>query len=250
MLTPERHRIILDMLKEKEVAKIQELVEKTLSSESTIRRDLSQLEKEKKLKRVHGGASLLGQKGKELSINEKSTKNLSEKRAIAEYAASLISDGDCIFLDAGTTIIQMVPFIKAKDVKVVTNGLTHLEALFENNIETYLIGGYVKNMTRALIGKGAMDGLSNYRFDKSFIGVNGIHIDYGFTTPDPEEAAIKQRAIQLSQESFVLADHTKFHEVTFAKISELNEAILITNEDDEEILAEFISKTKIKVVTT
>ncbi len=248
LLTPERHRIILELLEQKGVVKIQELVEATSSSESTIRRDLSQLEKEKKLKRVHGGASLFQQRSEELSISEKSTKNLEEKRMIAQYAASLIQDGDCIYLDAGTTTFQMIPYISAQKIKVVTNGLTHLEALLEQNIETYLTGGYVKKTTRALIGKGAQEGLQSYRFDKAFMGVNGIHLEFGYTTPDPEEASVKSLAMNLSQKSFVLADHTKFNEFTFSKITDLNDAVIITDEIDQEILEEFSAKTAVKVV--
>ncbi|MFD1738116.1 DeoR/GlpR family DNA-binding transcription regulator [Bacillus salitolerans] len=250
MLTPERHRIILELLEKKEVVKLQELVEATFSSESTIRRDLSQLEENKQLKRVHGGASLLKQKSEELSITEKATKNLAEKESIAKHAASLIRDGDCIFLDAGTTTYQMISHIKANDIKVVTNGLTHLEALFDRNIETYLTGGYIKQKTKALIGRGALEGLQSYQFDKSFIGVNGIHPNYGFTTPDPEEAAVKNLAIHLGQRVYVLADHSKFHDVTFAKVANLEDAIVITNESDPEILEAFTDKLTIEVVTT
>ncbi len=250
MLTPERHQIILDLLKDRGVVKLHELVEATSSSESTIRRDLSQLEDEKKLKRVHGGASLLAQKGEELSITEKATKNLKEKDKIAQYAASLIRDGDCIYLDAGTTAFQMIPHITAKEIKVVTNGLTHLEELLERGIDTYITGGYIKQKTRALIGKGALEGVKQYRFDKCFIGVNAIHTEYGFTTPDPEEAMVKLNAMDLSQETFILGDRTKLNEVTFAKVADLKQGTIITDETDDEILAPYIEKTTIKVVTT
>ncbi|GAA0318363.1 DeoR/GlpR family DNA-binding transcription regulator [Bacillus carboniphilus] len=250
MLTPDRHRIILNLLKDKGVVKLQEFVEATSSSESTIRRDLSQLEHEQKLKRVHGGASLLHQKGIEQSISEKSSQRLKEKEIIAKYAASLIEDGDCIYLDAGTTTLQMIPFIKAQHIKVVTNGLTHLDALIEQGIDTYLIGGYIKRTTKALVGSGALAGLSSYRFDKSFIGVNGIHEDYGYTTPDPEEAAVKQLAMKGSRDAFVLADSSKFQEVTFSKIADIKDAIILTDSIEEESLTSYFKKTTIKVVTS
>ncbi|RXI99821.1 DeoR/GlpR transcriptional regulator [Anaerobacillus alkaliphilus] len=250
MLTPERHRIILDLLANKEVVKLQEFVDATESSESTIRRDLSQLESEKKLKRVHGGASLLQQKGEELSVLEKSTKNVEEKELIARYAASLIRDNDCIYLDAGTTAFLMIPHIQANKVKVVTNGLTHLESLLEHDIETYITGGLIKPKTRALIGRGAIEGIEQYRFDKCFIGVNGIHNEFGYTTPDPEEATVKKRVMNLSQQCFILADHSKFNEITFSKIADLQHATILTNENEEDILKDYLTKTTIKVVTT
>jgi DeoR family transcriptional regulator, fructose operon transcriptional repressor len=245
LLTPERHRIILDVLQQSTVAKIQDFVEATSSSESTIRRDLSQLEQEKKLKRVHGGASLLTQKRDEPSISEKSTKSFKEKEEIAKRAADLICKGDCIYLDAGTTTAQMVNHIKEKNITVVTNGMTLLESLIDADIETYLVGGLVKKTTRALIGRGAMEGLAQYRFDKCFIGVNGIHLEHGYTTPDPEEAMVKKLAIQLSQQVYILADHTKFQEATFAKIADLNEATIITNSNENDYLIEYKRKTEI-----
>ncbi|MCD8511734.1 MAG: DeoR/GlpR family DNA-binding transcription regulator [Bacillus sp. (in: Bacteria)] len=250
MLTPERHQIILDLMKERGVVKLHELVEATAASESTIRRDLSQLEDEKKLKRVHGGASLLQRKGEELSVTEKVAKNRKEKENIAQYAASLINDGDCIFIDAGTTTLQMIAHITAKDVKVVTNGLTHLDELLEKDIDTYLTGGFIKQKTKALIGSGAIEGLQQYRFDKSFIGVNAIHPDYGYTTPDPDEALVKKTAITLAQETFILADRSKLNEITFSKIVDLKEGTIITDETDQEILAPYGNKTSVKVVTS
>ncbi|WNB91662.1 DeoR/GlpR family DNA-binding transcription regulator [Bacillus sp. NEB1478] len=250
MLTPERHRKIIALLGEKQVVTIQELVDATSSSESTIRRDLSQLQKDKKLKRVHGGASLFNQKSEELSVSEKSAKNLSEKEKIAQYAASLVKDGDCIYIDAGTTTLQMIPFLKGKDITVVTNGISHLDYLSENKIATYLVGGFVKPKTKAIVGSSALTSLNTYRFDKCFMGINGIHLDAGYTTPDPEEAAIKHLAISLTQEAFILADNSKFNEITFSKVDDINKAIIITNEIDEDVAYDYQEKTEIKVVTS
>ncbi|MCP8617660.1 DeoR/GlpR family DNA-binding transcription regulator [Salirhabdus salicampi] len=250
MLTPERHQIILNLLKEKQNVTIHELVEVTSSSDSTIRRDLSQLENENYLKRVHGGAVYMKQKGEELSISEKSTKYSTEKQAIGRYAAQLVEDGDCIFLDAGTTTMQMIPFLREKDIVVVTNGLSHVEWLSDYNIKTYLTGGFIKGKTRALIGQKTMESIGSYRFDKCFLGANGFHPEHGYTTPDPEEAEIKKLALSLSQEQFMLADNSKLHEVTFARISSLDKATLVTNtipQKYEEILKE---KTNVKVVSS
>src|SRR5579875_1153311 len=234
MLTPERHRIILQLLKEQGIVKIHELMELTNSSESTIRRDLSQLEEQKFLKRIHGGAQKLQGKLQEPSMIEKSSKNLHEKRLIAKYAAGLVEDGDCIYLDAGSTIFEIIELLNAKDIVVVTNGLMHIPPLMNKGIATYLTGGFVKPKTNAFIGRGALASLDLYRFDKCFLGVNGIHPQFGFTTPDQEEAMVKQKAMTLSRESYVLADNSKFSEIAFAKIADIHEASIITNalEDD------------------
>jgi DeoR family fructose operon transcriptional repressor len=249
LLTPERHQHILQLLKERGIVKIQELVELTNTSESTIRRDLSQLEEQKFLKRIHGGASRLQGKLQEASMNEKSSKNPHEKRLIAQYAASLVDEGDCLYLDAGSTVKEMIDFLPNKNIVVVTNGFMHLTPLLDKGITTYLIGGFVKQTTNAIIGRGALSSLENYRFDKCFMGVNGIHPDFGFTTPDQEEAVIKQKAIALSREAYVLADDSKFSEIAFAKIGEIKEAIIITNAIDEDSKDQYQGKTTIKVVT-
>lgn len=250
MLTPERHQIILQLLKDKEVIKIQELVELTNTSESTIRRDLSQLEAQKFLKRIHGGASRLQGKLQEASMIEKSSKNLQEKRSIARYAASLVEEGDCLYLDAGSTIKEMINYLPAKNIVVVTNGYMHVTELLNKGITTYLIGGIVKQTTNAMIGRGALSSLDYYRFDKCFLGVNGIHPDFGFTTPDQEEAVVKHKAIALSREAYVLADESKFTEIAFAKIGNINEAKIITNHIDDETKNQYLGKTTIKVVIT
>jgi DeoR family transcriptional regulator, fructose operon transcriptional repressor len=250
MLTEERHRIILDLLKEKGAIKIQEITELTEASESTIRRDLTQLEEEKFLKRVHGGASILQGKLKELTVSEKTSKNLQEKKVIARYAASLIEKGDCIFLDAGTTTLGMIEFLPEMDIVVVTNGLTHVDALLQKGLQTYIVGGSVKPTTKAMIGRGAVESIQKYRFDKTFLGTNGVHPQYGYTTPDPEEAQVKMTAIELSREAIVLADDSKFGEIAFSKIADLEKAIVITNGSENSPDSAYTKQTTVKVVTT
>lgn len=249
MLTPERHRIILQLLKEKSIVKIQEVMDLTKSSESTIRRDFSLLEEQRFLKRIHGGASRLQGKLQEPSMIEKSSKNLQEKRQIAKYAAGLVEEGDTIYLDAGSTVREMIEFLPNKNIVVVTNGLMHLSPLLNKGISTYLIGGLIKPNTNAFIGRGALASLDLYRFDKCFMGINGIHPQLGFTTPDQEEAMVKQKAISLSREAYILADHTKFAEISFAKIADIHEAAIITNDLEDETQEQYRNKTSIKVVT-
>jgi DeoR family transcriptional regulator, fructose operon transcriptional repressor len=249
MLTEERHRIILDLLKEKDAIKIQEIVDVTNASESTIRRDLTQLEQEKFLKRIHGGAARLQGKLKELSVSEKSSKSFHEKQSIGQYAASLVEEGDCIFLDAGTTTLNLIDHLPEMDIVVVTNGLTHVDVLIQKGFKTYMIGGYVKPVTRAMVGSGAVESLRQYRFDKAFMGANGVHAQYGFTTPDPEEAQVKRMAIELSREAMFLTDDSKFGEIAFSKIVDLDKAMIITNALDGEHDKAMMKQTTIKVVT-
>jgi DeoR family transcriptional regulator, fructose operon transcriptional repressor len=248
VITEERHKLILDIIAKKGIVKLNEFVEITGTSESTIRRDLTYLESVNALKRVHGGATLLKSRYTELSYNEKLNKNINEKSIIARYAASLIQKGDCIYMDAGTTTFEMIKYINIPDVVVVTNGLKHIDALVEKGINSYILGGKVRAITKAIIGIDTLKNLEKFRFDKAFMGINGIHYQYGYTTPDAEEAAIKEAAINLSKETYILADESKFGEVSFCKVSEIIEASIITNAQVENI-DKYQKLTNIKVVS-
>lgn len=245
MLTEERYRIILQRLQERGVVKLQELVELLDASESTVRRDLIDLEERQLLKRIHGGASLPTDKTLEPGMDEKSFRNIQEKNIIAKLAAEQVKDGESIYLDAGTTTLAIIPFIKANNITVVTNGLSHIEALVSQRIKSYLLGGMMKIHTKAVIGSIALQNMDNFRFDRCFLGTNGVDAEMGYTTPDPEEALIKRRAHQLSATSYVLADSSKIGEVTFAKLLDLNEATLITESLPEPWRKVISQKTKI-----
>lgn len=247
MLTEKRHEIILSLLNKKNFVSLKEILKATNSSESTIRRDLKSLEIENKLKRVHGGAKSLSRNSIEASYNEKSSLNIDEKKSIALLASSLIEDGDCIYLDGGTTTYSLIEFLSTKkDILVVTNGIHHINALLDNNIKCFMVGGNLKQSTRVVLGSEAINFLNKFRFDKAFLGTNGAHCELGFTTPDIEEASIKEAAIKLSKESFILCDSTKINAVSFVKFADINQCTLISTSNEK--INKFKNLTQIKVV--
>ncbi|KAA1042407.1 DeoR/GlpR transcriptional regulator [Macrococcus equipercicus] len=229
MLTIERHDMILSLLSTHDVVSLQLLMDETNSSESTIRRDLSSLEDEGKLIRIHGGAKRVVEKHRDMALAVKTTKFVAEKNDIAKQAAALVQDNDCIYLDAGSTTLAMIPYLNQQHITVVTNGLTHVPPLVEQGIEVYMVGGYVKSSTYAHVGVQARLMLDAFSFDKAFLGANGVDLMQGLTTPDLEEAAIKSSAIKKSRKSYFLVDDSKFNEITFAKICDLEDVQLITN---------------------
>lgn len=250
MLTPERHQLILNLLKEKSVVRIQELVELTEASESTLRRDLSELEENHLLIRVHGGASAIHQKLEEPTVHEKAVKQEKEKITIAKYAAQLINDRDTVFIDAGTTTSQMVPYLP-QNIVVVTSSIHIVLDLLKRNIKTILLGGELKTGTLALVGPEAIKSISQFRFDKCFLGMNSVHLRHGLTTPDPDEAYIKQLALQFSDERYVLCDSDKFSRISFAKVADLNQVQIITDNGlDQQVLDQYRKLTKVEAVIT
>lgn len=218
IITEKRHELILEELSHKDFLTLQELIDRTGCSASTIRRDLSKLQQLGKLQRVHGGAMLKENRMIEANLTEKLATNLDEKKMIAKIAANQINDNECLFIDAGSSTLELIKYIQAKDIIVVTNGLTHVEALLKKGIKTIMLGGQVKENTLATIGSSAMEILRRYCFDKAFIGMNGLDIELGLTTPDEQEALVKQTAMSLANQSFVLIDHSKFNKVYFARV--------------------------------
>ena len=166
-----------------------------------------------------------------LNVIDRFNENISEKKKIAEKAAKIIKKGDFIYLDAGTTIFYVIEKLKDLDVTVVTNGLMHLEELMKYKIKTVVLGGEIKGQTGAIVGVEAINFISKYRFDKCFLGTNGISLDTGFTTPEVNEAYLKKKAIELSEESFVLADKRKFNRVSNINFSSFKECKIITSKE-------------------
>ncbi|MGL5380987.1 DeoR/GlpR family DNA-binding transcription regulator [Clostridium sp.] len=247
MVSEKRHKIILNLLNKKGIISLSDIVEATDTSESTIRRDLTTLENKGALIRFHGGAKLITSSSQELSYSEKSCKNLESKKAIALLASKEIEYGNCIYLDAGTTTIEMIPFLKDKNILVVTNGLKHIDELVENNIQCYIIGGKVKSSTKAIVGSDALKSIMKFRFDKCFLGTNAVHPTMGLTTPDTDEAIIKETALSLSKETYILCDESKFGEVSFAKFADISDVTIISDIKSEDIDL-YENLTEIKVV--
>lgn len=231
MLTQERHALILEKLEKESVVYLSDLINLLDASESTIRRDLNYLDKAGLLKKVHGGATSLNSKlinTTEFEVEVRQGINKEEKIAIAKYAASLIKNDDLIYIDSGTTTELMIDFIEAKGATFVTNGIGHAKKLIHKNLTTYILGGELKLTTEAIIGIEAINSLRKYNFTKGFFGANGIDIERGFTTPDIREAMVKEEALKKSKLSFVLADNSKFNEVSSITFGEISNTSIIT----------------------
>ena len=236
MLKTERKQLILEELQEHHVVSLEKLVSLLETSESTVRRDLDELESENKLRRIHGGAELPHSLQQEESIQEKSVKNLQEKKLLAHKAVSLIKEKDVIFIDAGTTTAFLIKELSNKDITVVTNSIHHAVQLVEKQIPTVMVGGSVKMTTDASIGGVALNQINQLHFDRAFIGMNGVDENY-YTTPDMEEGAIKRAIIDNAKQTYVLVDASKVGQTCFAKVAPLKRAVVITSKGQKMVEA-------------
>ena len=152
-----------------------------------------------------------------------------QKDAIARYAAAQVTDEDLVFLDAGTTTLHMVEYLDASRATFVTNGVACARRLVEKGLRAYVLGGLLKPRTEAVVGGVALEMMANYNFTKAFLGTNGISMQRGYTTPDTEEACIKEKAVQRAFASYVLADSTKFGKAAAITVCPLEKARIITD---------------------
>ena len=230
MLTAERFAKIVKIVNQEGTVTVLELAQAIGISESTIRRDLNQLDKLGRIRKVHGGATavVLMSDGRERNMQEKYSRNIEEKRAIAAYAATLVHANDFVFLDAGSTTEQMAEYLEENTALYVTNGITLAQKLAARGFKTMLLAGRVKASTDAVIGMEAVASLSQYHFTRGFFGTNGITVAEGFTTPDLEEAANKRAAMEHCRQCYVLADNSKFDTLSNVSFGELSKAKIIT----------------------
>lgn len=231
MLQNERQEKILDRLRQNGSVKVTVLAKDMGISESTIRRDINELDRRGRLKKVFGGAVALNRDMSpvETDVAQRTLINIREKDIIAEYAASMINDNDFVYIDAGTTTEKMIDYLDKKSVTYVTNGITHAKKLIQRGFDAYVIGGLLRPSTEAVIGAAAIEAVQKYNFTKCFMGTNGIDTESGFTTPDIGEAAVKTAVMKKSYVSFVLADHTKFGLVSPVTFADIGEACVITD---------------------
>lgn len=231
MLSEERLEEIVRITEMNGSVTNQELVAKLGASESTIRRDITALAAENRLIRVHGGALALKSKynSKDYEVSARRAMHAVEKKRIGQFAAALVEDGDLVYVDAGTTtefLVESIP--PGINAVFVTNAVSHAVALGKKGYDAYILGGRIKPVTEAVIGSGAVLSLEKYNFSKGFFGANGIDREHGITTPDIGEAAIKEYAVSRCKDRYVLADSSKFGEVSLISFARIDDVAIIT----------------------
>ena len=197
MLTEQRFERILERLKVKKSITVAEITEDLGISESTARRDITALDKAGKLTKVFGGAVAAEHtyEMKEPTVAQKVNVRKEEKIKIAQYAADMIGDNDFVYLDAGTSVGYMVEFLAEKRAAFVTNAVAHAQRLAAQGNRVLLIGGELKS-----------------------------------TTPDVGEAQVKQTAVQQCQKSYILADSTKFGNISAVTFAPFSGSVILTEE--------------------
>ena len=220
MLPAERRRRILDVLDRDGTARVTDLAGELNVSEMTVRRDLDALQDDEALHKVHGGAVARHSRGEEPRSAAMATRETAEKRAIGACAAQLVENGMTVAISAGTTTLEVARLLRDRDsLTVVTNSipifteLTDPDAALRRSRPTVVLTGGTRTPSDALVGPVADAALASFRVDLTLLGVHGLDIDAGLTTPNMAEAATNRRLIDIGRTLIVVADHTKVGEV-------------------------------------
>ncbi|EUJ31372.1 lactose phosphotransferase system repressor [Listeria floridensis FSL S10-1187] len=237
MLKEERLNTIVSLVDKSGTVKVQEIMDRLQVSDMTVRRDLTELEKQGKLKRVHGGAQSINiYRHEELSHEQKKIIHQDEKKQLAELTLPLIEQDDTIFLGPGTTIELLAASLPDFPLRVVTNSLPVFSILEpRENIMLYLIGGELRRKTGAFYGEMANTVLQDIRFGKAFIGANALS-ENRVMTATIEEGRTQEIALNNSFEKYLLLDGSKIGKedfYSFYHVSDLTALITNTAENGE-----------------
>jgi DeoR/GlpR family transcriptional regulator of sugar metabolism len=249
-LPAERHRRIQELLRERWVVRVSVLSESMGVSEVTIRRDLEALERRGLLERTHGGAVATHWMRSEPGYLEAISSNTDEKRAIGRAAAAMVEPGDALYLNGGTTTLEVFRHLQASGVKVVTNHVGIALEASERDVELLLLGGHYRAPSNSVVGPFATDALRRTHATKAFIGVEGIGIASGLTTPVAAEAEIAHLMIEQTHGIvIVVADRSKIGTVADFVIAPLDRVdVLVVDAGASSELQDQLAEAGVEVV--
>ncbi|MED1953999.1 DeoR/GlpR family DNA-binding transcription regulator [Brevibacillus centrosporus] len=233
----ERKERIVDWLNYAGKVRTSDLVTKLKVSSETIRRYLEELEHDKKLKRVYGGAIKVQYDQEEPPHLTREVAFADEKKRIARTAAQLVQDNDVVLIDDGTTTMHMLPHLLGrKNLCFITISVPALNLLmdYQNKgllqAEAYFIGGKIQPKHFRSVGTLAEKMMQDFFVDKSFLSIDGIQAQYGISSYDAEKAMLAKRFIENAKETIVLTDHSKIGISTFYKIADLKETDVVVSD--------------------
>ncbi|HEY0804649.1 MAG TPA: DeoR/GlpR family DNA-binding transcription regulator [Pseudonocardiaceae bacterium] len=235
MLARQRQSVILDEVRRTGAVRVSDLVDRLGVSDMTVRRDLDVLAARGLVEKVYGGAtSIAGRSVDEPGFEAKSVRQLPEKEAVAQQAATLVRPGTAIGLSAGTTTWTMARFLAdVPDLTVVTNSIRVADVLRQSGRtdRTVVLTGGVRTPSDALVGPVAVQALRTLHLDVVFLGVHGVAQRSGFTTPNLNESEANRAFVEAAGRLVVIADHTKWGVVGLSTIAALDEADVLIMDD-------------------
>src|SRR6201987_2877997 len=223
-----RRQQMVNLLEETGTLNVGELADRFGVSVVTIRKDLDELESEGFLQRTFGGAVFSHRSRFNRSFFERAQMQRQEKRAIAAAALEYIKDGDTIILDAVTTTLALAQLLKeqVKSAFIIPCSVPVALELSSAGYDILLLGGLVRNKSLALLGRETLRIIERYRADKAFLGSTGFTAEMGHSTPNPDDAQIKEALIRIADKTYVLVDSSKYGHNCLTSFAQLRDVHL------------------------
>ncbi len=249
-LAPKRLERLREILRIDHVVSVEELSRELKVSAATVRRDLGQLESLGEVRRVHGGAVGTESRLEEPLFDDKTSIAAREKQRIAQAALKYIKPNDTIFLDGGSTVLELARLVRDRsNLTVVTNSLRAAIELAAQGPRVIMIGGEFRRLSQTLVGALTRLTLNQVHLDRAFMGTIGLTLEEGLTTTDPSEAYTKELVMQHARQVILLADHSKVGKVSFACAGQLRKVqVLITDKQIDRKFASRLRKNGVEVV--
>jgi DeoR family transcriptional regulator of aga operon len=220
MMIDERRQHILQTIQKEGRVLVGDLSRELRISQITIRKDLDYLQTKGLIQRSHGGALRIQSSALVPTLPEKQKQNFEEKQRIGAAALKMITEGQCIILDSGTTTTAIAQGLKRfSQLTVITNAVNIAAELAGTNFEVILVGGTLRKNSFSLVGPLAEDNLHEMHADILFLGVDGFDLDVGITTPNFLESRVNRAMIRAAREVVAVCDSTKFNRRSLSRIA-------------------------------
>jgi DeoR/GlpR family transcriptional regulator of sugar metabolism len=248
----DRQAKIVELLNEELFLDIRTLTERFQISVATARRDLGELEEAGLLRRTHGGAVSINQVAQDPSNAVRAVSHQAEKAAIATTAAGMITDGDAVLLDAGTTALEVAKLLVGrKDLTLISNGADIIAELIRGEAKSvYAVGGEYADTNRSFRGPLAEHFIRQFNVDKLILNAASIDLDRGLIcTGSPLNASVEQAMIEVSRRVIVVADHSKFTRTSLSVTARIEDVgVIVTDAGAKSIIDKVPEKLRRKFV--
>lgn len=234
MIATERMNLIMERLREKNTVTIKEIAAEFNISEATVRRDFEKLDEQGLVTRVRAGATYAPptlDNVAPLVTSEKMYEHMEDKERLAKAAAELVQDGECVFLDGGTTVAPIIDHLQHKRIKIVTHNLIVTKRLNSMDADIFLVGGHYTHFHESTVGAYAEQIVAKFHFDHAFFGCSSIDLNRLIAfNDDIDTVPIKEIAMKSSSKNYLLADGSKLGKTSFCRFSSLEafDGVLVT----------------------
>ncbi|NQU09313.1 DeoR/GlpR transcriptional regulator [bacterium] len=249
-LAPRRWDQLRSLVRQRGVVRLDDLCRALRVSPATVRRDLDQLARAGAVRRVHGGAVSVDSRLEEPLFDDKASRATIEKDRIANAALTFVAAGDTIYLDGGSTVLELARLLRDRtNITVVTNSLRAATELAGHGPRLIVIGGELRRLSQTMVGPLTRLTLHELHLDKAFMGTIGVSVAEGLTTTDPGEAYTKELVMNQARQVILLADSSKAGQVSFARAGALDRLqVLITDKKVNRAFARAVTQRGIKLV--